>query len=228
MDARELPAATGDDVARVVRALGQHRYVASRLHLVHAFAFDAAGPEDAATWARGVLGDAGIDAQSKDERLYRRASEAEVAHVLGAFWGPSSTEVHARLRARLAAAQIAVPEHRAFDETGEDDVFPVLVDAGWELLPLAQLDPARHRGAIEAFGEAILFEAARFEEEAPLERPAYLQELPVLGPVELLSGADGAGVLVEPLVLWTQGPETYHDYVLRGVLRAAKLALPDP
>jgi hypothetical protein len=228
MEPRELPVKTGEEAARVVRALGQHRYVASRLHLVHAFAFDAAGPRgplaDATRWARAVLADSALDAASKDERLWRRSSEAEIANVLAAFWGPASGDIHERLRARLDAAEIAVPRHPPFEEEHEDDVFPILVDAGWELVPLAELDPERHKGAILAFGEPILFEAARFDEEAPLERRPYLQELPAIGPVELLAGADAAGALVSPLVLWTEGPDVYHDYVLRGVLRAAKVA----
>ena len=38
----ELPAEDIDAVTRVVRALGSHRYVAGRLHMVHAFAFASA------------------------------------------------------------------------------------------------------------------------------------------------------------------------------------------
>jgi hypothetical protein len=228
MDARELLAKTGEEAARVVRALGQHRYVASRLHLVHAFAFEAAGPEEPAAWARGVVAARDIDLGSKDERLWRRSTEAEVAHVLAGFWAARANEVHDRLRVRLEAARIEVPEHPPFDERCEDDTFPVLVDMGWELLPLARLDPERHRGAIESFGEPILFEAAKFEEASLPEPVPYLQELSAIGPVELLRGADPEGALAAPLVLWTAGPETYHDYVLRGVLRAAKVAHAQP
>jgi hypothetical protein len=233
MEAYELPVGTFDEAARVVRALGQHRYVASRLHLVHAFVFcavdppspEATGLVEAVEWARGVLADPAIDKASKDERLWRRSTEAEIGHALGAFWGPGEprARAHARLREHLGAVEIEVPDHLPFDEAREDDVFPVLIDAGWELVPLGQLDPERHRGAIEAFGEPILFEAAKFEEESRAEPLPYLQELPALGPVELLSGADAEGTLATPLTLWTNGPETYHDYLLRGVLRAAKI-----
>ena len=227
MEARDLPLRTGDEAARVIRALGQHRYVASRLHLVHAFAFDAISSgdaiEEARAWARSVLTSAEIDIASKDERLFRRATEAEVGQVVAAFWGKDAAPTHARLRAHLRAARLEVPDYEPFDETREEDVFPVLIDAGWELLPLHALDPERHKGAIDAFGERIHFEVAKFEEDAPLERPTYLQELPAIGAVELLHGADAGGALVRPLVLWTYGPEPYHDYVLRGVLRAAKL-----
>jgi hypothetical protein len=52
----------------------------------------------------------------------------------------------------------------------------------------------------------------------------HLQELPALGLAELLRGVDADGELVEPFVLWTDGDEVYQDYLLRGVLKAAKIA----
>jgi hypothetical protein len=228
----ELEQVRGDDLLRLVRTLGQHRYVGSRMHLVHAFAVDAAGGDDeAAAWARRALSasaSGAIDVGSKDERLYRRASEAELGAVLAAFWGDGDREraaaAHERLRERLRAID-AVPDPDAlpFDESREEDIFPVLVDAGWELLPLAQLDRTRHKGAIEAFDD---FEVARFDEESAIPPLVTLHELPVLGAVELLHAFDDSGALRAPFVLWQQGHETYLDYVLRGVLRAAKLSVP--
>jgi hypothetical protein len=117
-----------------------------------------------------------------------------------------------------------VPLHDPFDERVEDEIHPVLVDAGWELLPLTELDPVRHRGVIEAYDEPILFEAARFEEESAIPPRVTLQELPVLGLVELLRGVDADGELAEPFVLWVDGDATYHDYVIRGARKAARLA----
>jgi hypothetical protein len=232
MDARDLPVETADDAARLVRALGQHRYIDGRLHLVHAFVFlalDSAPELEAALeWARGVAADPSIERASKDERLWRRSSEIELAHALRAFWGPGDARerAHARLRELLAAAEIALSDAAPFDDEGEDGIFPILIDAGWELVPMARFDPQRHKGAIEAFGEPILFEAAKFEEESRFEPEAYLQELPALGPRELLDGASAEGTLAAPLTLWTSGPDAYHDYVLRGVLRAAKIGTP--
>jgi hypothetical protein len=230
----ELPLTTAAEAIRVARALGAHRYVAGRLLLVHALAFDAlatslapadAALEEALRWARYVLQHADIDAASKDERLFRAASPEELSIVLSAFWTPGARAdgVHERLMSALSRLDFAPGAHAPFDEAYEDDVHPALVDAGWELHPLSTLDIERHRGAIESFGDPIYFEAARFEEESAIPPPRYLQELPVLGPVELLRGADGDGQLVEPLVLWTEGNVTYHDYVIRGVLRAAKV-----
>lgn len=228
----ELPLSTADEALRVVRALGSHRYVLGRLHLVHAFVFASIDGDDALSearaWAETVLGDASVDASSRDERLWRRASEAELRAALGAFWTPGerAASARARLRERLARAELEVPPHAAFDESVEEDIHPLLVDAGWELIPLAQLDREKHKGAIDAFGEPILFEAAAFEEETSIPPPVTLHELPGVGPIELLSAVDDDGKLRAPLVLWTEGNETYLDYVLRGVLRAAKLASP--
>jgi len=230
--ATDLPVENAADALRIARALGAHRYVAGRLVLVHALAFDALdGPgappalDEAIAWARTVLTDREIDAASKDPRLHRAASTDEWVAVLGAFWTPGDAcdRVQERLLTRLAALDLAPGTHAPFDEGEEDDVHPVLIDAGWELVPLSALDPARHRGAMEAYDEPILFEAARFEEESSIPPIRHLQELPVFGAVELLRGVDPDGALLEPLVLWTEGDATYHDYVIRGVLRAARV-----
>jgi hypothetical protein len=233
--ARTLPARTPDEIARLVRALGSHRYVAGRLHLVHAFVFAAIAEaertvleelREARAWATGILASAEIDPGSRDERLWRRATERELGAALGVFWGEEAAGASARadLAVRLEAIDAPVPAQVAplFDEETEEDVFPVLIDAGWELLPLAALDPERHRGAIEAFGDPFAFDCAKFEEESAEGSPPPLQELPAIGPHELLHAAEH-GLLRAPLLLWTGGSETYHDYVLRGVLRAAKL-----
>jgi hypothetical protein len=225
----EIGTRTGTELGRFIRALGQHRYVASRLHLVHAFAIEAAGEHpaltEAAEWARRALGGGAIDLASKDERLMRRATDAEVVAVLETFWsGTEATDrAKERLRARLGAID-ALPDLAAlpFDEASEEDVFPVLVDAGWELLPLAHLDGERHKGAISAFDD---FEVARFEEESAIPPIVTLYELPILGAIELLGGVDASGISRAPFVLWHQGNETYVDYVLRGVLRASKIEL---
>jgi hypothetical protein len=225
-----LGATQADEAVRVVRALGAHRYVAGRLHLVHAFALaaipgSAAQLEEARSWATRTLKERRTDAASRDEALWRRCSDAELVAVMEAFWTPGDAAAAARraLEDLLARHELPVPTHEPFDESAEDEMHPLLVDAGWELLPLAQLDPARHRGAIEAFGEALAFESARFEEETAIPATTHLYELPALGPVELLRGAGEEGTLAAPLVVWAEGDETYLDYVVRGVRRAAKL-----
>jgi hypothetical protein len=181
---------------------------------------------DAAAWAKRALGAGGaIDLASKDERLYRRASDAELVAVLSAFWGEAPEPTRTALRQRLASID-CLPDEAAtpFDEASEEEIFPILVDAGWELVPLAQLDRERHRGAIQAFDD---FEVARFEEENHVPPLVTLHELPVLGGVELLAALDAQSRVRAPFVLWQEGHETYLDYVLRGVFRAAKLTLPE-
>lgn len=219
----EIGTRTGDELCRFIRSLGQHRYVASRLHLVHAFALEAAEDPaiaEASAWAKRALGGA-IDLASKDERLWRRASDAELLAVLGTFWGNDSGRAKERLREWLRSIDATVDESLTpFDESREEDVFPVLIDAGWELLPLAHLDFERHKGAIQSFDD---FEVARFEEESAIPPIVTLHELPLIGGVELLAGLDESGRTRAPFVLWQSGHETYLDYVLRGVLRASKI-----
>jgi hypothetical protein len=238
----EIEATSGAELVRFVRALGQHRYVSSRLHLVHAFAIEAAcaaaehdasdeaartALAEAKTWATQVLGDAEIDRASKDERLYRRVSDAELTAVLAAFWNDDERRERAALALaeRLVEIGVQPPDLEAlpFDEAVEEDMFPVLVDAGWELLPLSGLDPERHKGAIAAFDDALAFDVAKFEEENAVPPQVTLHELPALGALELLAALDDAGQLRAPFVLWSSGNDTYVDYVLRGVLKIAKI-----
>ncbi|MDB4942889.1 MAG: hypothetical protein JWP97_2423 [Labilithrix sp.] len=233
MNGIEIDTHTGEELVRLVRALGQHRYVAGRLHLVHAFAVEAASLAgdpalaEASAWAERVLSDDTIDAASKDERLYRRVSDAELVAVLGAFWvpGPARETAATTLARRLAGIGADLPDPGAepFDESREEDVFPVLVDGGWELVPLEALDPERHRGAIAAFGDALAFDVAKFEQESAGGDEATLHELPAMGAVELLAAVSDEGEARAPFVLWASGNETYLDYVLRGVLKVAKL-----
>ena len=242
MIGEEIEAATGAELVRFVRALGQHRYVGGRLHLVHAFAIEAAcaaldaldadaldaeALAEAKAWAAAVLADDAIDRASKDERLCRRVTDAELVAVLSAFWNEGERRERAcvALANRLAEIGVEPPdlERLPFDESSEDDMFPVLIDAGWELLPLAALDAERHKGAMGAFEDALAFDVAKFEEQNAVPPPVTLHELPALGAVELLAALDEWGDLRAPFVLWTSGNETYVDYVLRGVRKVAKI-----
>ncbi len=232
MIAIDLGVSTVDQAVRLVRALGAHRYVAGRLHLVHAFAIAAAGDDptgplgEARTWALETLAreSEGLDLASRDERLWRRCSDLEVASLLEAFWAPGPRARAARdaLRERLARHGLR-DDHAPFDEAAEEEIHPLAVDAGWELLGLRDLDPERHRGAILSFGDGLEFASARFEEETAVPQGSNLYELPALGPAELLLGASDDGTLSQPFVVWAQGNETYLDYVFRGVRKVAKL-----
>jgi hypothetical protein len=233
MMAIDLGVRSVDQALRFVRALGTHRYVAGRLHLVHAFAVvaigdDATGVLSAArAWALATLEGGGrdLDLGSRDERLWRRCADAELSAVLDAYWTPGerSRSSRAALRALLERHELTVSGHEAFDESAEDQIHPVAVDAGWELLRLQELDPARHKGAIASFGDELAFESACFEEETSIPSLPHLYELPAFGAPELLDVADDDGTLKQPLILWVQGNETYLDYVMRGICRAAGL-----
>ncbi len=234
----ELPVTSGVEAARLVGALGRHRYVAGRAHLVHALVYRSvdgeAGGERLAegrAWADRAL--SGVTAgvlslASRDERLWRKASEDEVGALLEVYWSatPAGVAARAQLAESLAAIE-ATLDLTPFDEdVDEGGIFPILIDCGWELHPLGALEEERHKGAIDSFGDPFTFLVARFEEMAKGdggEPPVYLQELTALGPAELLRGVDDEGRLVATLTLWNEGPEPYLDYVLRGALKSAKL-----
>jgi hypothetical protein len=231
MTAMDLGVTTVDQAVRLVRALGSHRYVAGRLHLLHAMVV-ASVPDDAGGalgeargWALATLSASDLDPASRDERLWRRSTEAEVAAVLEAFWVPGDRARASRdaLRAHLVRSGLDAVQHDVFDEATEERIHPLGVDAGWELHPLRELDAERHKGAIAAFGDPMAFEVALFEEETAIPEEPSLYELPAIGADELLRAADDDGALVQPFVVWAQGNAIYLDYVFRGIERAAKL-----
>jgi hypothetical protein len=236
MRAFSLGALRVGEALRAVAGLGAHRYVAGRMHLVHALAFEAAVDgadrllEPGKSWAKQLLEGTGpharLEVGSRDDALWRRSTEAEVVAILDAFWTPGQRADASRdsLRALLDRYDLGPPrDHAPFEESLEDSIHPLLIDAGWELLSLSALDPARHKGAISAFGDPLAFASACFEEATAIPSPVTLLELPAFGPTELLGGATGGGDLLEPLVVWAEGNDTYVDYVVRGVRRAAGL-----
>jgi hypothetical protein len=234
MIAVDFDVARVDQALRLVRALGAHRYVAGRLHLAHALGIASIGDDaggtlaDARAWALRAVDHAvsGLEVASRDERLWRPCSEPEIVAVLDAYWAPGARARSTRetLRAHLERHGLVPADCAPFDEAVEAQIHPMMLDVGWQLLDLGELDPERHKGAIGAFGDDLTFASALFEEETAIPPPAHLCELPAIGPIELLRGADDAGALARPFVVWVEGNEIYLDYVLRGVRRAAKLA----
>jgi hypothetical protein len=233
MIAVDLGVVTVEQALRLVRALGAHRYVAGRMHLVHAMVA-ASVPDDAGgvltevrAWGLASLAKAGpeLDLASRDERLWRRCEDAELVALLDAFWTPGARADASRaaLEGHLMASGLEPTDRAIFEEATEERIHPLAIDAGWELHALRDLDAERHKGAIAAFGAPLAFEIACFEEETALPPEPQLYELPAIGPEELLRAADDTGALAQPLVVWVQGNETYLDYVFRGVERAAKL-----
>jgi hypothetical protein len=227
---------SAEQVLRLVRALGAHRYIAGRLHLVHALGIACIGDDangtlaGARAWARSILdptdsNTVNLDVASRDPLLWRACSDAELIAVFDAYWTPGERAAKTRdaLRAWLDLHHFAIGSGTPFDESVEGEIHPLIIDAGWQLLDLGELDPERHKGAAAAFGDMLAFASALFEEETAIPRPAHLCELPAIGAAELLHGVDDAGALTQPFVVWIEGNETYVDYVLRGVRRAAKL-----
>lgn len=219
------------DIVRLVRALGGHRYVAATDVRVHALLLIAAAAPELETFtqqARSVLDDASIDSASRAPELWISMTHKELALVLDSIWlRDGASERRTNLQKLLTNAGLAIDDTAPlFDENRESVIHPVLIDAGWELLRLAELDPERHRGVIDAFGtgEELSFQSARFEEESAIPKPeAYAIELPAFGAEELLLAPDIAPL---PFVIWVEGPEAYLDYLLRGIAKVAKISEP--
>ncbi|MEI7894822.1 MAG: hypothetical protein WCI05_17125, partial [Myxococcales bacterium] len=116
----ELPTVSVEATLRFVRALGTHRYVAGRLHMIHAFVFEALGDEAAGrAWASTVLET--VDIASRDERLWRRSTDAELLAVLDGFWTPGARSERAReaLLGLLERAELELPDTMPFDDDAE-------------------------------------------------------------------------------------------------------------
>lgn len=212
-----------DDVARLLRMLGKHRYIQEVDHRLH-WTVDVALSDipsfaaHAAKFAERRQSSKDLDVASRDPSLWRPVDVEEVIGVLTAFWGPGEVVEarHERLRKAFEEVGFSTPEHEAFETNPEEPPFPELVLLDWVLLPVDQLDADRHRGALEALEFS--------EDDVNPSAPIY-QEGPAISIVELLEGAP-RGILEEDFLIWSEGPYAYADYVFRGVSKAAKLFEP--
>jgi hypothetical protein len=210
-----------DEVARLVRAMGKHRYVREVDHRVH-FTVDCALSDLPAfrDAARAFERDrpADLDLRSRDPRLWRAVSADEVVAVLTAFWAPDESGRARREKLVEVFADHALPvaEHEPFEADPESPPFPELVTLDWVFHPVDELDAEQHAGVLAALEDA--------GEEVAASEPVYV-EGPSLSIVELCDGAPH-GILPDDPYLWADGPRAYVDYVFRGVSKAAKL--PEP
>lgn len=212
-----------DEVAALLRMLGKHRYLKEVDHRIH-WTVDIAMRDvpgfaiHAENFEALRRSDPELDVTSRDPRLWRTANVEEIISVLTAFWGPGeAVEARgARLLETFQAAGLEVPEHQAFQSDPEEPPFPELILLDWVLLPVDELDADRHRGALEA----LEFSSDELQPSTPL----YV-EGPAISAVELLDAAP-RGILEEDLIVWSEEPYAYADYVFRGVSKAAKLAEP--
>lgn len=212
-------ARTAEEIVRLLRALGRHRYVREVDHRVH-FTVDRA-LRDRPPFSRYagefnalVARDREIDLTSRDPRLWRQATQDEIALVLEAFWGfDQSINARALLIDAFAEARIPLSDHEPFGSPIEEPPHPELIQLNWELFPVDELDADRHTGALAALEDC--------GEEINPSEPIH-QEGPVIAFSELASGASN-GVLANDFLVWSDGPYAYADYVLRGAAKAAKL-----
>jgi hypothetical protein len=223
MLAWSFPARTVDEVARLLRAAGKHRYVRETDHRLH-WLVDAALADlhefapQAAAFAERRRREPDLDVASRDPSLWRPATVDEIVLALVTFWTPGAQSLAARERLAALATEhgLATADHEPWQCPPDDPPHPELVLLDWELLPVEELDAERHSGALSAMEIAG-------EEVSPSD-PVY-QEGPILGLPEVVDGAP-IGILPDDFVLWSDGPYAYSDYVFRGVAKAAKLEGP--
>jgi hypothetical protein len=216
-------ARTADEVGRLVRALGKHRYVREadlRLHWTVDRALEALPrfAEPARAFRALCAADAQLDLRSRDPRLWRSATADDVAGVLDVFWTPGAEAAacSARLVELVESLDLPPPAHDPFESSEADPPHPELLLLDWVLLPVDELDSDRHAGALAALEDS--------GEEVDASAPVY-QEGPTIALPELVLGAT-SGVLAEDFLIWADGPYAYVDYVLRGAAKAAKLVDP--
>ncbi len=223
MLAWSFAARTADEVGRLVRALGRHRYLHEadlRLHFLVDRAL-AGLPEfagHAAAFEARLRREPDLDPRSRDPSLWRPATSDEVIAALTAFWTPDAAGMEARERLldALEALDLLGEEHEPFASPPEEPPHPELVMLDWVLLPVDELDADRHAGALAALEES--------GEEINPSAPIY-PEAAVISASELVLGAPN-GVLADDFLVWSEGPYPYADYVFRGASKAAKLVEP--
>lgn len=216
-------ARTAEEVARLVRVLGKHRYVQEVDHRLH-WTVDAALREIPLFRAHAEAFEArrarepGLELASRDPSLWRSTTADELALVFEAFWTPSEEAGRYAERLLRTLSELGLPPvgHAPFACPEDEPPHPELVLLDWVLLPVDELDPERHKGALDAMEDS--------GDEAVPGAPIY-QEGPVLAAPELTLGAPN-GVLVGEFLVWADGPYSYVDYVLRGAAKAAKILDP--
>jgi len=221
MLAWSFAARTLDEVARLLRALGRHRYISEVDHRIHWSVDLALADHDVfaphAASFEALRKKHGLDLGSRDPRLFREAKTEDVIAALEAFWTPGDDAVRYRRRLLEAIAGTGLPPatHAPFSLPPDEIPHPELILLDWELHPVDHLDAERHAGALAAMEEA--------EEEVSPD-PVY-QEGPTIAAPELCEGAPN-GVLADDFLVWSDGPYSYSDYVFRGAAKAAKLVDP--
>ncbi len=223
MLAWSFEAKTAEEVGRLVRVLGKHRYVSEVDHRIH-WVLDAALRDiplfqrHAEAFDQRRVQEPTLELASRDPSLWRSASADDVALALEAFWTPSEeAEARAaRLLTIITELGLLPALHEPFACPPDDPPHPELILLNWTLLPVDDLDPERHAGALAAMEDS--------EDEAVPGEPIH-QEGPILAAPELCLGAHN-GVLTGDFLVWADGPYSYSDYVLRGASKAAKLVDP--
>ena len=208
-----------EELARLVAALGRHRYLREadlRLHFAidRALAGEGAGFAEASAAFEAEVEDA-VDLGSRDPRLWRVASAQEVGEVFERLWAPDDRGAAARDRLGevLRGAQLPDLDHAPFASDVDEPPHPELVLLDWVFLPVDELDTDRHRGALRAMEDS--------GDEVDPSEPIYV-EGPTISEVELRFGCP-RGALPSDAMFWADGPYSYVDYVFRGVSKAAKL-----
>lgn len=223
MYAWSFAARTAEEVARLIRALGRHRYLHEadlRLHFTvdRALAAHPLFAPHAAAFDERRRRERGLDPGSREPSLWRPASFDEIITALTIFWTPDDAgdEASDRLVTELEAFGLDHAQHEPFTSPPEEPPFPELMLLDWVLLPVDQLDAERHAGALAALEDS--------GDEVNASLPIYQETTPIAAP-ELVMGASN-GVLVSDFVIWSEGPYAYADYVFRGAAKAAKLVDP--
>jgi len=223
MFAWSFAARTADEVGRLVRALGRHRYLREADLRVH-FLVDRALAEQpdfsrhAAAFEARLRSEPELDLRSRDPSLWRPATIDEVIAAFTAFWTPDAFGMEARERLLDAIEELDLygGDHDPFASSPEEPPHPELLLLDWVLLPVDELDADRHAGALAALEDSG-------DEIDPSAR--VYQEATVLAVNELVLGAPN-GVLADDFLIWSEGPYAYADYVFRGASKAAKLVEP--
>jgi hypothetical protein len=212
-----------DEIERLLRALGKHRYIQEVDHRIH-WTIDQtlsdlpAFAPHARVFELRRSQEKGLEPESRDPSLWRSASIEDIVTALRSFWIPGADAERRKKRLRELIQQIGLPEidHEPFEASADEPPHPELIQLDWVLYPVDELDADRHRGALEAMEEA--------QEEVNASAPVY-QEGPILSVPELCNGVSDGNLLADFLV-WSDGPYSYSDYVFRGASKVAKLSEP--
>jgi hypothetical protein len=127
-----------DEIERLLRALGKHRYIREVDHRLHwtidqTLADLPAFAPHAKVFDLRRRNEKNLEPESRDPSLWRQASIEDIVTALRAFWlpGPDAERRKDKLREQIRKLGLPDMSHEPFEASDEDPPHPELIHLDW-------------------------------------------------------------------------------------------------